>query len=652
MVPGLYLLTQRRGRQRVKICLLWAAAVAAATAWWAVPLLLQGRYSFNFLPFVEQANTTTKTMSADTFLRGTGNWTAYLDLGGPWLSAGWEMVANPAAITAAAAAAAAGLFGLARRDLPDQLWLRLWVGLAAVIALAGYPGRSAGRCTGIVQSSSTGRSPRSAMSASSSRSPLWPWCSDRARDAPLAGVLIRLARRSARMAAGTVLAPVIALILAGLALPYLTGQILQPGAFRSVPRYWYQVAGFLAAQSRTRPRSWCPGTAHGIYLWGDPIDEPLEPLASSPWVERSLVPYGGAGIPGLPRHRGDRDRVRPAGPRAGRVPGAGWRPLRGGAQRPQPEAARIHPRRRPSQATLTLSGFSRVASFGPMITGDQTDPGASARSRRTCRGTRPSRCSRRPARRAAVRAGRRAAGQRDRAGQRRPGLAAAAFGQGMLGDQAAVIAGDKLAARPALWAVTDGQRRSDNAFGLTNSNMSYTYTAGETTRSMTRSAGRAAAAADPVRCRPPAIRPWPCCPARRTSPRRRTAPGSLTAAVRPGQRLRREQRHRLGGRKPGTPVGQWIQITFNHPVDLPASIGVQLLDGGAGRSVANQLKVSTAQGSVDHGLPQNATQQISVRPGRTKWLRITIARASNVIAGNPGAGISNVLIPGVRVTAT
>ena len=33
-----------------------------ATAWWALPLLLQGRYAFNFLPYVEQAATTTGTV--------------------------------------------------------------------------------------------------------------------------------------------------------------------------------------------------------------------------------------------------------------------------------------------------------------------------------------------------------------------------------------------------------------------------------------------------------------------------------------------------------------------------------------------------------------------------------------------------------------
>src|SRR5260221_13272372 len=96
---------------------LWAGAVALATAWWVVPLLLQAKYSYNFLPYVEQSATTAGTMSAASFLRGAGNWTAYLNLGQPWLRAGWVMVAYPVAILAAAIAAGTGLLGLSRRDL-------------------------------------------------------------------------------------------------------------------------------------------------------------------------------------------------------------------------------------------------------------------------------------------------------------------------------------------------------------------------------------------------------------------------------------------------------------------------------------------------------------------------------------------------------
>ena len=50
------------------------------------------------------------------------------------------MVAEPLAIIAAAVAAGAGLFGLARRDMPVAGWLRPTLGLTALVALAGYAG--------------------------------------------------------------------------------------------------------------------------------------------------------------------------------------------------------------------------------------------------------------------------------------------------------------------------------------------------------------------------------------------------------------------------------------------------------------------------------------------------------------------------------
>src|SRR5207244_9364554 len=104
------------------------------------PLLYQGRYGFNFLPYIEQATTTTQTMSAAAMLRGSGNWVAYLNFGQPWLTAGSVLTGTGWAIAAGTVAAAAGLAGLARRDLPEALWLRCTAGVAAVYALAGYGG--------------------------------------------------------------------------------------------------------------------------------------------------------------------------------------------------------------------------------------------------------------------------------------------------------------------------------------------------------------------------------------------------------------------------------------------------------------------------------------------------------------------------------
>src|SRR6201996_5704559 len=143
LLPGLFILTYARGRRLVSLAVCWGGAVVMATAWWALPLLLQGKYAFNFLPYVEQASTTTGTESAAAALRGAGNWTAYLNLGRPWLPAGWAMVSTPMAIIVGAIAAACGLYGLALRSMPAGPWLRLSVGIAAACALAGY-GRTLG----------------------------------------------------------------------------------------------------------------------------------------------------------------------------------------------------------------------------------------------------------------------------------------------------------------------------------------------------------------------------------------------------------------------------------------------------------------------------------------------------------------------------
>ena len=143
LLPGLFILSYARGRRLVSLAVCWGGAVAMAAAWWALPLLLQGKYAFNFLPYVEQASTTTGTESAAAALRGAGNWTAYLNLGTPWLPAGWAMVTTPMAIIVGSIAAACGLYGLAMRNMPAGTWLRLSVGLTAAATLAGY-GRSLG----------------------------------------------------------------------------------------------------------------------------------------------------------------------------------------------------------------------------------------------------------------------------------------------------------------------------------------------------------------------------------------------------------------------------------------------------------------------------------------------------------------------------
>ena len=61
--------------------------------------------------------------------------------------------------------------------------------------------------------------------------------------------------------------------------------------------------------------------------------------------------------------------------------------------------------------------------------------------------------------------------------------------------------------------------------------------------------------------------------------------------------------------------------------------------------------MTTAAGSVLTPVAATgAIQPLRVVPGRTSWLRITITAARRVSLAYPGAGISDVLIPGVQVT--
>ncbi len=376
ILPALFILTQMHGRRRVKLAAFWVGAVLVATAWWLVPLVLQAAYSFNFLPYVEQATTTTGTMSAAAFLRGSGNWTAYLNLGQPWLRAGWVMVAYPVAIMAAAIAAGTGLVGLARRDLPASSWLRLSLGTAALTALAGYPGPAGGPFHHLVQVLLDGV-------AAPLRSVY--------KVEPVAAVVIALGiahalvlrtKRAALVADPAPRAlwhffavPVVGLVLLGLAYPQVSGQVLNAGSFRAVPGYWYQAAAFLRQHSPRAPALVVPAAAHGIFVWGEPVDEPLEPLASSPWAAQGLVPYGGAGSEVLLRsvEAGINSGERIAGLAAtlGRS-GIGYVLVRNDLS---PGSIGYTPPQAVHQA-LSSSGFQVVASFGPLVSAGQYSPGS------------------------------------------------------------------------------------------------------------------------------------------------------------------------------------------------------------------------------------------------------------------------------------
>ena len=646
VLPALYILTRRRDRRQLALGLWWLLAVVLAVAWWLIPLFLQGRYGFNFMPYIEQAANTNQTTSAATVLRGSGNWVAYLHFGSAWLAAGWAVVSTPLIIGASTVAAATGLAGLARRDLPEGRWLRLATGCAALVLLAGYAGPLGGLFSGTVQHwLDTG---------------LAPFRNIYKFEPVLAAALalgvahgLRALRRPARLPvrASRILAVVaVAAVLVGLGEPYLTGQILQPGPFSAVPSYWTDAARYLAQHSPQAPALVTPADSHGSYAWGTPVDEPLEPLAGSPWAEDELVPFSGAGAqsmlktaeqalesgaeqPGLASYL-DRAGVRYVLVRNDLDP----------TQLDYVSPDVIH-------QTLQLSGFHRVAAFGPQMTGGYVYSGTPLTVQGMMRlypaveiftaGSGPtSPVTVRPVSSALSVNG-------------DPGSLLQLANQGVLGDQAVIANGDQSAGvTPDTTVLTDGLRRQDTAFGLIRDNTSFTYTATETNPPDDPHGGSGGAPRQLL----------PGYAAGNQTVAELSGAAAVTASSYGSWLWEMPQFDPVNAfdgnpatawteGRPDSAAGQWLQITFNGTRDLPARVPIQLLDDSSFRPLISRVVTTTAAGSASTDLSATGVaQDLNVPAGPTSWLRVTIQATTGGIAGGPGAGIREIGLPGVTVT--
>nr|WP_020550932.1 alpha-(1->3)-arabinofuranosyltransferase family protein [Embleya scabrispora] len=646
---GLYLLTRPAGPRKWALIGWWIPGVLLATAWWVVPLLLLGVYGENFLPYIEQAETTTSTMSATELLRGAGDWVAYLHFGEPWLPAGWTVVTAVVTILGSAFAAALGLAGLARRDLPERRWLILTVLIVALIALAGYGGSFGAPFHGTARDWLDGWlrpfrniykfEPGLALALVLGLAHLVGTVGE------YDPVLPRPARR---------FAPAIAalLILPGLAWPYVNGTVLQPGAFTELPDHWRQTADWLEKHSPDSRALVVPATAHGLYTWGSPIDEPLDPLADSPWAQRDFVPFGTPGV------RRATDAVEQALLTGGTVPGLRDFLSRAGLYAVvvrndlDPDQIGYVP---PSTVTRTLesSGYHRVTGFGPLITGGRIPEQTPIQvqglfSRRqaveiyepAADTPRPGRVGSRAVADTALLSG-------------GPEALLQLSADPTLRDRPTVLTGDAHPGidRPGTQLVADGLRRADTRFGLINSNTSYPYTAKERNPS------------DSVQhpgAKPKQILPVDGADHQSTAELRGAASVSASSSGNwlfhlpqfdPVNAFDGDPATAWAEGSPDKPDGQWLKVTFTAPTDIPGSLLLTPLAGDGMRAVPTRVRIETDRGAKDSPLrPEGTAQPVQAPPGSAKWLKVTILDARIARSGLSGAGFAEVAIPGVQVS--
>jgi arabinofuranan 3-O-arabinosyltransferase len=291
VLPALWLLTRQRGEARRRLTAWWCGAVALATLWWALPLVLLGRYSPPFLDWIEDAATTTAHTSPPETLAGFSHWLAHLSTtDGPVWPAGFAMVTSPVVVLNAMVLVALGLAGLGHARMPERPFLALALLTGLLLVGLGYTGHLAGLGADARQDLLDGV--------------LAPLRNTHKYDAILripltlglahALVHVRLPGLSAatgRRLLGIVTAAAMA-ATSGIAL--VVG-LSPPGGYRAVPEYWRAAASWLDQQGVGGRALVVPGAGFAQFGWGTTRDEPLQALGGGAFGVRDAVPLSSAG---------------------------------------------------------------------------------------------------------------------------------------------------------------------------------------------------------------------------------------------------------------------------------------------------------------------------------------------------------------------
>ncbi|WP_186355728.1 alpha-(1-_3)-arabinofuranosyltransferase [Streptomonospora sp. PA3] len=387
VLPLIYLLTRAPGPRKRRLLAWWLTALFLVSFWWMLPLLLMGRYVFSFMPYTEDAATTTGVTTLTNTLRGASNWMGYVPVPGqPALPAGAELSTDPWMVAVTALVAGLGLAGLLNRGTPERLFLITSLLTGTAIVVAGYTGTLTGPFAEPMRELLNGA--------------LSPFRNIHKFDAlirlpvvlGLAQLPVVLARDTAdrnraRAAAQERPAPehaaangrlgaapgavyrassaVCALALAATLTPVATVGVATPGGFERIPGYWHEATRWLDSHGRMTMA--VPGSARGEYIWGRPMDEPMQPLMETAWTNHQIIPWGSAGVSRL-NHEIDQ-RISSGRGSAGLTAalarmGVTHLLVRNDLEREGLNGgwpARVH------QALADSPGISRAASFGPVV---------------------------------------------------------------------------------------------------------------------------------------------------------------------------------------------------------------------------------------------------------------------------------------------
>ena len=683
LVPAVgYVLIQARPVPRLRILAWWGPAVVLATGWWSVPLLLS-RYGVSIVPYTESAAITTSATSLSNTLRGTEDWVAYLVVNGrPWWQLGYRIATGVLPTLLTGLIAGLGLAGLIHRGpssqpLPGRRFLLCVLLAGMVIISAGYVGSLGNPLAGPVDHLINGpaaafRNVRkfdpmirlpvvlglahllATVRLPSLTRPRLPMPRQRPSEPVLRQQASKpmprqqpgkpMLRQQPSKHRGVI--AVAALAIGGLALPAYVRGLAGSGSFRQIPSYWVSAASWLNRHAGHQAVLVVPGAAFGQYLWGSPLDDVLQPLATVDWAERNLSTIGS---PGNERLLDAIDQRMAAGDGSAGLTqvlarmGVKYVVVRSDLDRSVLNGtwpALVN------QALDTSPGLSRVAEFGYPVGSVSPDDAATNFDTPYP-----------PVEIYQVAGATPVATVQPAAGTLRayggPEALLTLADEGLLNSRPVLLNADSPALPAATSAVTDSLRRRVRNLGELRTTYSPTLTAtqpaqtleatGDYTepgwtpdlsvaryhgiRNVTASSSASDIGANPAR--------W--------------ASGLLPYAAVDGDLRTRWESGSLTG-----PAGQWIQLDFDSPVD-PGLIHVAFADDAVLGPAVTEVTVATSAGQVtDRVRVTGSSQPLRVPAGASGWLRITITR----LASRPDpaldaqAGISEISVPGVQASRT
>ncbi len=630
VVPMIYLLTRAGGPRKRRLIAWWLGAIAAVSFWWIVPLVMLGRYVFSFMPFTENARTTTLVGSLTNVLRGVNNWVAFLPVDGrPYLPAAYEHATVPWLVLVTALVAGLGLAGLTLPSTPERLFLVATALVGVAVLVVGYAGPLAEPMRALLDG------------------PLSPF-----RNLHKFNALVRLplvlgfaalvsyvgARRArVRVPAAAACAGLVGLTL----VPVATAGIAPSGAFADVPGYWREAAAWLDQRADRGTVLILPGSRRGEYTWGRPIDEPFQPLLrKARWVSNTIVPWGTAGSSRLVDAIDDRfangqgsaglaATLRRVGIRYLVIRNDLDRVTFGGAW-----PARVH------QALENSPGLVRVSGYGPAVGFSESATGAgwldqpyTALEIYEVTGARP------PVGTVSARSPLRVSGG--------PEALLTMAEEGVLDDDRPVILGDDPGAEtvPAADTVlTDTMRRRELGVSDLRRSLTETLTADEpfeTERPVSDLTDPAweepktvavLSGADGVTASSSESRlgaPWNV-----------RDPGRQPYAALDGDA-------RTGWRSTGwrPPAEEWLEVRFAEPTAVPSLQAA--FDRSGETAPVSEVSVETDAGAVRTRVdPAAFWQKLNVRPGKTSRLRVRITGVASERSNK--VGILDLSIPGLQ----